>query len=207
MQTKGAALLALKPITLASGSAIRAELLKGAGVSFTVLRPDVDEDRLKDHELAAGLSPKAVALELARAKAHEVARRESGLILGADQVLQIDNDLISKSGDFATARKLLLRLSGQTHYLHCAAVLAEGPDIVFSTVETVELTMRRFDEAFVDTYLEAAGPEILKSVGAYQMEGLGLHLFEQVRGDYFTVLGLPMFSLMKALRRLEVVRT
>ena len=192
-------------LILASGSQIRAQLLRQAGVCFEIIPSHVDEDLIKDRCLEAGMSPKAVGLELAKAKALDVSRRTSGLVLGADQILQIDRDLISKSGDFATAKALLLRLSAKTHYLHCAIAISEGANVIFSTVESVELTMRRFDADFIDKYLEAAGPEVLKSVGAYQMEGLGLNLFDHIRGDYFTVLGLPMFTLMKALRQYGVV--
>jgi septum formation protein len=192
-------------LTLASASASRAALLTGAGLIFDKIPADLDEDALKDNALARALSPKAVALELARAKAVHVSLRQPGLVLGGDQVLQLEQDLISKSPDRAAARRLLQRMSGKTHYLHAAQALAENGAVIWSNVETAEMTVRSLSDETIDAYLDAAGDKILSSVGAYQLEGLGVNLFDSIRGDYFTVLGLPLLPLLAQLRHMKVI--
>lgn len=195
----------MNTLILASGSASRAALLTGAGITFDKIPADLDEDAIKDDGLSRGLSPKAVALQLAQAKAAHVGARHSGLVLGGDQVLQLDNDLISKSNDIAAARTLLRRMSGKTHYLHGGLALAEHGHIVWSHVETAEMQVRRLSDAFIDDYLARTGNRILSSVGCYQLEGEGVHLFEAIRGDYFTVLGLSLLPLLTQLRHMKVI--
>ncbi|ESQ90544.1 septum formation protein Maf [Asticcacaulis sp. AC460] len=192
-------------LILASGSASRAALLTGAGISFTKIPADLDEDAIKDDGLARGMSPKAIALKLAEAKALHVSARNPGLVLGGDQVLQLEKDLISKSHTMDDARDLLKRMSGKTHYLHGGLALAEGGHIVWSTVESAEMHVRRLSDDYIDGYLERAGDKILSSVGCYQLEGEGVHLFEAIRGDYFTVLGLSLFPLLAQLRHMRIV--
>ena len=192
-------------LTLASASAPRAALLTGAGLTFDKIPADLDEDAIKDAALARAFSPKAIALELAKAKAVHVSQSLPGLVLGGDQVLQLEQNLISKSPDMAAARRLLQRMRGKTHYLHAGLALAENGHVVWSHVETADMTVRPLSDAAIDAYLDAAGEKILSSVGAYQLEGLGVNLFEAIRGDYFTVLGLPLLPLLAQLRHMKVI--
>ncbi len=189
-------------LILASGSASRAMLLKNAGIAFTKIPSNVDEDEIKDECLGRGMTPKAVALRLAEAKAAQVGANNPGLVLGGDQVLQLEKDLISKSPDMAAARDLLQRMSGKTHYLHAGMALCENGQIIWSHVETAELTVRPLTDAFIDHYLEKAGEAVLSTVGGYMLESDGVHLFESIRGDYFTILGLPLLPLLAKLRSL-----
>lgn len=192
-------------LILASQSAARSQLLSQTGLTFDKIPAHLDEDGIKDDCLARGHSPKSVALRLAEAKAMHVATRHHGLVIGADQVLQLEKDLISKSRDLKEARALLKRMSGKTHYLHSAMALAENGYLVWSHVETAEMSVRPLSDHFIDTYLEQTGETILSSVGCYQLEGAGIHLFDAIRGDYFTVLGLPLLPLLAKFRQLDVV--
>jgi len=193
------------PLILASGSASRAMLLGNAGIPFVRIPSTVDEDDIKDTCLARGFTPKAIALKLAEAKAESVSLRNPGLVLGGDQVLQLENDLISKSPDMEAARDLLKRMSGKIHYLHAGMALYENGQLIWSHVETAEMSVRTLSDAFIDAYLADAGDALLKTVGNYMLEGSGVHLFNSIRGDYFTVLGLPMLPLLGKLRQLEVI--
>lgn len=188
------------PIILASGSKIRADILKNAGLSFKTIPADVDEDGLKDYALSRGNNPKSIALMLAREKARHVAMKHAGIVIGADQILQLGKDLISKSSSMDEARAFLKRLSDKTHYLHAGIALYEGTNELWSQVYSAELTVRRLSDAEIDSYLEKAGDSILSSVGCYQLESLGVQLFSEVKGDYFTILGLPLFPLLTQLR-------
>lgn len=192
-------------LILASGSASRAMLLGNAGIPFVKIPSTVDEDQIKDECLLRGFTPKAIAMRLAEAKAQQVASTNPGLVLGGDQVLQLDNDLISKSPDMAAARDLLKRMSGKTHYLHAGMALCEHGQLIWSSVETAEMSVRPLSDAFIDRYLEDAGEKLLSTVGNYMLEGLGVHLFDGIRGDYFTVLGLPLLPLLGKLRQLKVL--
>lgn len=192
----------MSDLILASGSASRAMLLRNAGIPFTKIPSNVDEDEIKDECLARGMTPKAVALRLAEAKAAQVGAQNTGLVLGGDQVLQLEKDLISKSPDMAAARDLLQRMSGKTHYLHAGMALCENGQIIWSHVETAELTVRPLTDAFIDRYLEKTGETILPTVGCYMLESEGVHLFDAIRGDYFTILGLPLLPLLAKLRQL-----
>ena len=192
-------------LILASQSQARSALLAQTGLIFDKIPADLDEDAIKEDCLLRGHSPKSVAIRLAEAKALHVAKTNYGLVLGADQVLQLGNDLISKSPTVDDARALLKRMSGQTHYLHSAMALAEGATLIWSHVETAEMTVRTLSDAFIESYLTQNGDKILSSVGCYQLESAGIHLFEAIRGDYFTVLGLPLLPLLAQLRHLKVV--
>jgi septum formation protein len=192
-------------IILASASASRSALLTGAAITHSKIPAHLDEDALKDDYLLRGHSPKSVAVRLAEAKALHVSATNPGLVLGGDQVLQLEKDLISKSHDMDEARALLKRMSGQTHYLHAGMALAENGHLVWSHVETAEMTVRHLSDDFIDTYLAESGDKILSSVGCYQLENTGVHLFEAVRGDYFTVLGLPLLPLLAQLRNMKVI--
>lgn len=188
-----------EPLVLASKSEVRRNLLEAAGISAVIDPADIDERRIESQN--ASLSPDAAALLLAREKALAVARRRPGLILGADQTLALGERRFSKPAGSTAAREHLKALAGRTHSLHSAAAIARDGEIAFETVSTARLTMRPLSDAFIDAYLAAAGGRVNQSVGAYQLEGLGVHLFEKIDGDHFTVLGLPLLSLLAYFRK------
>jgi len=190
-------------LILASASSSRARMLKDAGVRFSIDPAHVDEDAVKDSLLGEGASAGDVAGALAELKALRIsARAGDALVLGADQVLSLNGELISKVPDMATARALLERLSGQRHELISAAVLARNGAVIWRHTGRVRLSMRPLSAAFLDEYLEREGETLLKGVGCYRLEGLGAQLFERVEGDYFCVLGLPLLPLLAELREL-----
>jgi septum formation protein len=189
-----------EPLVLASKSAVRRALLEAAGIPLEVAPADIDE-RAIEARAAVGTAAEAATL-LAREKARVGAGRMSGrLVVGADQTLALGNARFTKPVDRAAARTQLRQLSGRTHELHAAVAVARDGRVIFSHVDTAKLTMRALSERFLDAYLDAAGPAVAASVGGYQLEGLGSHLFERIEGDYFTVLGLPLFALLAFLRR------
>lgn len=191
-------------LILASGSAARRDMLAGAGVPFTVRPADVDERALK-----AGLThvdAAELALELARAKALDVSRHDpEAWVLGADQTLGFDGGLVSKAPSLEAARARLATMRGRRHQLHSGAALARNGLLVWSGVDTATLVMRDFSDAFLDAYLATEGEGLLACVGAYRLEGMGSQLFETVDGDYFTVLGLPLWPVLAELRRVGVL--
>lgn len=188
--------------TLASGSKIRATLLQNAGLAFSIKPAQVDEDAIKDDCLLRGLNPKAIALKLSEAKALDISRSTSGLVIGADSVLEFEKELISKQSSLTDARAQLARFSGKSHYLHSAVTITEGQTVIFSHCASAELWVRRLNDTDLDTYIERSGETILSSVGAYQLESLGITLFDKIDGDYFTILGLPLLPLLAQLRKL-----
>jgi septum formation protein len=191
------------PLLLASASATRRALLAGAGLAVDVEAPGVDERAVERSIDEKALGPADLALHLAAEKALAVSRRRPDrLVLGADQVLDLGGVVAHKPGDRATARAQLLALSGRTHALHSAGALARDGALVDSFVDTARLTMRPLSEAAIEAYLDLLGPEILGSVGVYQVEGLGIHLFERIEGQHATILGLPLLPLLSSLRRL-----
>ena len=189
-------------LILASKSAARRAMLSDAGVPFVVQVADVDEDALK----TPGVDPVELAVELARAKALAVSRHDADAwVLGADQTLAFDGGLVSKAATLDAARERLSVMRGRTHQLHSGAALARNGQVVWSGVDTVEMKMRDFSDAFLDAYLAAEGEALLSCVGSYRLEGLGAQLFEAVEGDYFTVLGLPLWPVLAELRRAGVI--
>lgn len=192
-------------LILASKSDARRAMLAGAGVAFEVRVADVDEDALKathDPADAAGL-----AVELARAKALAVSRHDGeAWVLGADQTLAFAGGLVSKARSMAEARSRLAAMRGQVHQLHSGAALACNGQVAWSGVDTVEMRVRDFSDDFLDAYLAAEGDALLACVGSYRLEGLGAQLFDAVDGDYFTVLGLPLWPVLAELRRAGVLR-
>jgi septum formation protein len=176
-------------------------MLEAAGIPIEIFIPDVDE---RGVESAAGkpAPPDAAAL-LAREKAKAAARLMPGrIVAGADQTLAFEGQRLDKPADIRSAREQLLMLAGKTHYLHSAVALAQDDRVLFDAVDTACLTVRPLSSAFLDRYLGAAGSAVLSSVGAYQLEKTGVHLFDRIDGNYFTILGLPLLPLLDFLRRL-----
>jgi nucleoside triphosphate pyrophosphatase len=193
----------LSQIILASTSRARREMLAAAGVAFTVEAADVDEPAIRKTLLAAksAATPPQIADALARAKAEDVSQRHKGsLVIGGDQVLALGTELLTKAKDEAAARATLKKLRGLTHELHSAVALAVDGRVLWTHTGTARLKMRDFSDAFLDEYLTRAGDRIGQSVGAYELEGLGVQLFDKIEGDYFTILGLPLLPLLAELR-------
>nr|USU33958.1 Maf family protein [Methylobacterium sp. OTU13CASTA1] len=187
------------PLLLASTSPTRRALLAGAGLSVETQSPGVDERAIE--AACAGLAPSDLALRLALAKAEAVAARApSRIVVGADQVLACDGVVFHKPADAAAARAQLARLAGRTHHLHSAVALIDGVHAPDTFVETAHLTLRPLDAASIAAYVALAGPGAMSSVGAYQLEGLGIHLFAEVAGDHTIILGLPLLPLLARLR-------
>jgi len=190
-------------LLLASTSATRLALLVSAGLSVETQSPNVDERAIEKAARSENLEPPALAARLAAEKALTVSRRNPRrVVLGADQVLACEGSVFHKVDNRDAARLQLRTLSGRTHALHSAGALAIGGEVVESFVATATLVMRPLTLQAIDLYLELAGPDVLHSVGIYQYEGLGIHLFEKVEGDHSTILGLPLLPLLSALRRL-----
>lgn len=184
-------------IVLASGSTTRADLFRAAGISFEVDRPRLDEDAIKESLLAEGAPPRDIADALAEAKARKIAGRHPGaVVLGCDQVLDLDGDLLSKPADPADAEAQILRLSGRRHRLHSAVVAYEDGEPVWRHVSLSRLTMRQLTNDYVKSYIGRNWPAIGSSVGAYRLEEEGMRLFLSVEGDAFSVQGIPMLPLL-----------
>ena len=194
------------PIILASKSPFRAALLKNAGISFLTERAEIDERAVEAALDDTGTTPEDVALVLAEAKALDVsARHPDALVIGCDQTLSLGDEVFHKPADMEAARRHLLKLSGKTHNLNSAVVLARGSEAIWRHVGVAHMTMRSLDPAFVGRHLARVGDIALSSVGAYQVEGEGLQLFEKIDGDYFTIVGLPMLPLLYELRKLGAI--
>jgi septum formation protein len=178
-------------------------MLEAAGLSFRTVPADVDEAALKRGLTAQTPKPipATVADTLARAKAQSVsARHPDATVIGADQILALGDDLLDKPGDLAAARGQLERLRGKTHRLMSAVALAEGGKVFWTHVDEALLTMRPFSPEFLDRYLTEGGPGLCQIVGAYEIEGPGIQLFERVEGNHFAIIGLPLVPLLAELR-------
>jgi nucleoside triphosphate pyrophosphatase len=196
--------LAPQPLVLASRSDIRGKILAAAGLRFEI-RPSQINERAVEAQSGV-VDAAAVARHLARAKTVAVATSLSGrLVLGADQTLAFGAKRLRKPADRAEAAEQLRTLRGNTHELHSALALVRDEEMLFSCVDTARLTMRDFSDRFLDDYLDMAGDTVMRSVGGYQLEGIGIHLFERVEGDYFTILGLPLLPLLAFLRQNKFV--
>ena len=187
------------PLILASQSRARQMLLANAGISFDAVPADIDERSVQNN---SGLTaPGEIAGLLAREKACFVSSKNPGRhVVGADQTLALGNRLFSKPAGRAQAADQLRLLAGHTHELHSAVAVARDGKIMFSDVSVARMTMRRLGESEIEAYLDQAGRAVTTSVGAYQLEGLGVHLFERIEGDHFTILGLPLLPLLAFLR-------
>ena len=191
------------PLLLASTSTTRRALLESAGLIVDTQAPGVDERAVEQAVDEKALGPADLALHLAAEKALAVSRRHpERLVLGADQVLDLGGVVAHKPGDRTTARAQLRAQSGRRHALHSAGALARGGGLVDSFVDTAHLAMRPLSDEAIEAYLDLAGPDILRTVGVYQVESLGIHLFERVEGQHSTILGLPLLPLLASLRRL-----
>lgn len=192
---------------LASSSPSRRRILTDAGVVFTALPADIDEEALRDRFQREGITAEKIADRLAEAKARAVsAAHPAALVLGADQTLLFEGLVISKCPDLAAARTLLKRLRGRTHLLVGGYVLVCAGEPVWRHTETARLVMRNFSDAFLDAYLAAEGDGLLSAVGCYKLEGRGAQLFETVEGDYFSILGLALQPLLAELRAQGVLQ-
>ncbi|HXX25328.1 MAG TPA: Maf family protein [Pseudolabrys sp.] len=191
--------LAPQPLVLASKSDIRGKILAAAGLRFEIRPAQIDERAVEAQ--AAPLDPAAAARLLARKKAEAIATTMPGRpVLGADQTLSRGNKRFGKPANRAEASAQLKDLRGRTHELNSALSLVQDGKELFSCVDTARLTMRNFSDDFLEDYLDVAGNSAFASVGAYQLETVGVHLFERVDGDYFTILGLPLMPLLAFLR-------
>ena len=191
-------------LVLASGSAVRATLLRQAGIPFDVQNSRVDEDAIKERFANSNIDE--LAIKLASAKAVAVStERPDAVVIGADQILSCEGARFDKPRDMNEAWTNLKFFHGRTHRLHSGIVLAQAGKIVWRHSAHADLTMRDFSDDFLGTYLKTVGDKVLTSVGCYQLEGPGIQLFENISGDYFTILGLPLLPLLNELRRRKVV--
>jgi septum formation protein len=197
------------PLILASSSKSRAKLLEAAGLAFIVEAPGLDESIMR--QAVSGdeaLAPHDVAEVLARAKAEAVSEiAPKAYVIGADQVLAFGDIIMSKPESMEAARRQLLDLSGKTHTLHTAVAVATNGETIWADTAVATLTMRKLSPQFIGRYLAAAGEEVLSSVGAYQIESLGIQLFERIDGDYYSILGLPLIPLLDTLRREGIIES
>jgi len=192
------------PLILASQSSARKMLLANAGLEFEAVTADIDERGI---QAASKLSnPREIGLLLAREKAKAVSvNRPGSHVIGADQTLALGDRLFNKPAGRSQALAQLRDLAGGTHELNSAVAVAHDGKIVFEDVSVARMTMRSMSDAELSAYLDAAGDAVTTSVGAYQLEGLGIHLFERIEGDHFTILGLPLLPLLAFLRREQLI--
>ena len=195
-------------LILASGSAARRSMLAAAGLTFEVIPATIDEAEIRDAMMVDNACVEAsdIAAALAAAKALSVARAHPGaLVIGSDQVLALGSQYISKAGTVLEARDTLERLRGRTHELVSAVAVAQGDDVLWHSIDSAKLTMRRFSDEFLGNYVSRMGDRVIHSVGCYELEGLGVQLFERIEGDYFTILGMPLLPLLAELRQRGMV--
>jgi len=188
-------------LLLASQSAARRQMLIAAGVTFDTVSAPLDEEEAKAGLAAAGFEPRDMAEMLAELKAKSVAAEPGTLVIGADQVLELDDGtMLSKAASREEALAQLRLMSGGTHYLHSAAVVAEGGERIWGDTETVAMDVRRLSEDFLQAYLDAEYEAVRFNVGCYRIEGMGAQLFEEITGSHFAILGLPLLPLLDYLR-------
>lgn len=189
-----------RPLILASGSTIRAQLLRQAGLEFDVVKPRVDEEMLRDTLLAEGTSSRDIADALAEMKALRVSEKHpEALVIGCDQVLDLKGQILSKPATRADAETQLMQLRGQKHSLLSAIVIADAGKPIWRHIGQVRLFTRDFSDDWLQGYLDRNWPDIAESVGGYKLEKEGVRLFSRIDGDYFTVLGLPLLDLLSYL--------
>lgn len=194
-------------IILASGSAIRRQILDGAGLDYEVIIRPVDETSIKQAMLAEKSRLRDIADALAEAKAMRVSRQEAGLVIGADQIMVMDDQLFDKPKDMDEVRARLISMRGKKHELIGAVVICENGAPVWRHICRTKLWVRDFSDDFLDWYIETEGEALTKSVGAYRFEGPGAQLFEKVEGGFFAILGLDLLPVLNYLRIRGVVKT
>ncbi len=187
-------------IILASGSAIRRQILTDAGLDFDVIVKPVDETAIKTAMLAEGSRIRDIADALAEAKSRRVSQSEPGLVIGADQIMEMDGKLFDKPPTIEAARERLLDMRGKTHRLIGAVVICENGQPIWRHMSKTILSVRDFSDQFLEDYIEAEGELLTKSVGAYRFEGRGAQLFSKVDGDFFSILGLSLLPVLEYLR-------
>ncbi|MEJ5020680.1 Maf-like protein [Ochrobactrum vermis] len=193
-------------LILASKSPFRSALLKNAGIEFSTASADIDERSVEAPLYETGATPEEVAQVLAEAKALDVSEKNPGaVVIGCDQTLSLGDEIFHKPADMEAARRQLLKFSGKTHQLNSAVVLVKDGKSLWRHVSIARMTMRDLDPGFVGRYLGRAGDVALSSVGAYQVEGPGIQLFERIEGDYFTIVGLPLLPLLAELRKEKLI--
>ncbi|WP_316233114.1 Maf family protein [Bradyrhizobium sp. SZCCHNPS2010] len=192
------------PLVLASQSRARRTLLENAGLACVAEPADIDERAMQTE---SGLvAPYELALHLAKAKALAVSATKPGAhVVGADQTLALGDRLFNKPAGRDEAHRQLLALAGRTHALHSAIAVARDSEVVFSHVAVAWMSMRPLSETDISAYLDEAGAAVATSVGAYQLEGLGVHLFDRIDGDHFTILGLPLLPLLAFFRDAQLL--
>ena len=196
----------MKKLILASASRHRAKILDDAGLSFGQIASDLDERAIEAPLAEADVLPEDRAQILAEAKAVDVSEKHPGhLVIGCDQILSFEGDVLHKCKDMEEARRRLLLLSGKTHTLSSAVVLAENGETLWRHVTNCAMTMRPLTPQFIGRHLSDVGDGILGSVGAYQIEGPGIQLFEEMDGDMFSIIGLSLLPLLDQLRKLEAI--
>lgn len=192
----------MQDLILASKSKARAALLENAGLIFECQTANIDERAVEQPLVEAAAHPADIAQLLAEVKAMDVSENNPGkLVIGADQTLGFGDKRFNKPVDDEAARRQLLELSGNSHQLHSAIALVKDGETLWRHVSSATLTMRRFSPVEVGQYLARVGDNVRSSVGCYQLEGLGVQLFEKIEGDYFTILGLPLLPLLDYLRQ------
>ena len=196
----------MTPLILASQSPFRRMLMENAGLAFETQAAQIDE-RAAEAELAArNPTPVEIAEALAIEKARDVASRNPGaLVIGSDQTLSLGDRVFHKPVDMDEAKRHLMSMAARTHALNCGVALVRNGETLWSHVSVARLTMRPLSEAFIEHHLARVGLKVLASVGAYQLEGEGVQLFEKIDGDYFTILGLPLLPLLAKLRDLGAI--
>lgn len=193
-------------LILASKSPFRAQLLKNAGLSFGTENAHIDERAVEAPLYRSGATPEDVAIVLAEAKAHAVSEKNpDAIIIGCDQTLSLGDEIFHKAVNLEDAGKNLLKLSGKTHQLNSGIVLVKNGETIWRHVAVAYMTMRVLQPQFIGRYLGRVGDVALSSVGAYQVEGEGIQLFEKIEGDYFTIIGLPLLPLLQKLREESLI--
>lgn len=196
----------MNEIILASKSVYRQQLLTNAGVKFNAVSADIDEREIEAPLIEAGLGGADVAEVLAIAKAENVSSSNlDAYVIGSDQTLSLEGELFHKPDNLEAAQKRLLTLSGKTHDLNSSIAIVRNGETLWTYVEVAHITFRNLDPGFIGRHTAQAGDKLLTSVGAYQIEGLGVQLFEKVEGDFFSIMGLPILPLLKKLREFKLV--
>ncbi len=193
-------------LILASKSPFRSALLKNAGIEFSSESADIDERAVEAPLYETGATPEEVAQVLAEAKALDVSEKHPGaVVIGCDQTLSLGDEIFHKPANMEAAGRQLLQFSGKTHQLNSAVVLVKDGETLWRHVSVARMTMRALSPAFIGRYLGRVGDSALSSVGAYQVEGPGIQLFEKIEGDYFTIVGLPLLPLLAELRKEHLI--